>query len=67
MSIAKVTEISSSSTVSFEDAIQNGIVRAARTIRNIESAWVKEQNVKIDDDQVSEWRVHLLITFLLDE
>ena len=67
MSIAKVTEISSSSTVSFEDAIQNGIVRAARTIRNIKSAWVKEQEIKVDDDQVSEWRVHLLITFVLDE
>ncbi|MDT8319747.1 MAG: dodecin family protein [Xanthomonadales bacterium] len=67
MAIAKVTEISSSSSVSFEDAIQNGIVRAARTIRNIESAWVKEQNVEVDGDQVTEWRVHLLITFMLEE
>lgn len=67
MAIAKVTEISSSSSVSFEDAIQNGIVRAARTIRHIESAWIKEQNVVVDDDQVTEWRVHMLITFLLDE
>jgi len=66
MSIAKVTELTASSTKSFEDAIQQGIARAGKTVRNIQSAWVNEQNVVVKNDKVSEWRVNLRITFLLD-
>jgi flavin-binding protein dodecin len=67
MSIAKVTELTSSSTQSFEDSIRKGISRAAKTIRGMQSAWVNEQKVVIDDDQVAEWRVNLKVTFVLDD
>jgi flavin-binding protein dodecin len=66
MAIAKVTEITASSTKSFEDAIQQGIARAGKTIRNIQAAWVNEQSVVVASDKISEWRVNLKITFLLD-
>ncbi len=67
MSVAKVTEISASSTSSFEDAIRQGIARAANTIHGMQAAWVKEQSVVISGDSVTEWRVNLKITFVLDE
>ncbi|MBV8724549.1 MAG: dodecin domain-containing protein [Candidatus Eremiobacteraeota bacterium] len=67
MSIARVTEISSTSSSGFEDAIRQGIARAAKTLRGVTSAWVKDQNVMIDDGNIQEYRVNLLITFLLDE
>lgn len=67
MSIARVTEISSTSTKSFEDAIQNGIQRATETLRNVRSAWVKEQQIKIDNGSIVEYQVNLMITFVLDE
>lgn len=66
MSIAKVTEITASSSESFEDAIRQGIARAAETIHGMQSAWVQEQKVVIRDGAVSEWRVNLKITFVLD-
>ena len=67
MAIAKVTEISASSTKGFEDAIRAGVTRAARTVHNMRSAWVNEQSVVIRDDGITEWHVNLRITFLLDE
>lgn len=67
MSIARVTEISSTSTKSFEDAIQNGVKRATETLRNVRSAWVKEQQIKIDNGNIVEYQVNLMITFVLDE
>lgn len=67
MSVAKVTEITASSDQSFEDAIRRGIARASRTIHGIQSAWVQEQKVVVSDGAVSEWRVNLKITFLLDD
>lgn len=67
MSIAKVTEITAASPRGFEDAIQKGITRAAQTIRGMQSAWVNEQNVVIENDRVTEWRVNLKITFVLDD
>ena len=67
MSIAKVTEITAASQRGFEDAIQKGITRAAKTIRGMQSAWVNEQNVVIENDRVTEWRVNLKITFVLDD
>ncbi len=67
MSVARITEISSTSSKSFEDAIQSGIARATKTIRNVRSAWVKEQQIKIDKDRIVEYQVNLMITFVLDE
>lgn len=67
MSVARVTEISASSQHSFDDAVKQGIERAAKTLRGIQSAWVKEQSVKVDNDAVTEYRVNLLITFLLED
>jgi dodecin len=67
MSIARITEISSTSTKSFEDAIQTGVARACRTLRNVRSAWVKEQQIRIDNDTIVEYQVNLMITFVLDE
>ena len=67
MSVAKVTEISSTSTKSFEDAITSGLARAHKTIRNVKSAWIKEQQVRIDQGQIVEYQVNLLLTFVLDD
>jgi flavin-binding protein dodecin len=67
MSVAKVTEISSTSTKSFEDAINTGLARAHKTIRNIKSAWIKEQQVRLDKGQIVEYQVNLLLTFVLDD
>ena len=66
MSIAKVIEISSSSTKGFEDAISSGIARASETIHGIEGAWVKEQKVVITDNRVTDYRVSLAVTFTVD-
>jgi flavin-binding protein dodecin len=67
MSIARITEISSTSRTSFEDAIQSGVRRATATLRNVRSAWVKEQQIKIEDNSIVEYQVNLMITFVLDE
>ena len=67
MSVARVTEISSSSEKSFEDAFQKGIARASETLRNVRSAWIKEQQVDIDGGRVTRYRVNMLVTFVLDE
>ena len=67
MDVAKVSEITATSDTSFEDAIKRGISRASKTIRNIKSAWIKEQTVRIKDGKISEYQVNMLITFLLDD
>lgn len=67
MSVAKVSEISSTSTKSFEDAIQQGLARASTTLRNIRGAWIKEQHVRCDDGRVTEYQVNMMVTFVLDE
>jgi dodecin len=67
MSIARITEISSTSTKSFEDAIQSGVKRATETLRNVRSAWVKEQQIRIENNNIIEYQVNLMITFVLDE
>lgn len=67
MSIARITEISSTSTKSFEDAIQSAVTRATKTLRNVRGAWVKEQQIKIDDGKIVEYQVNLMITFVLEE
>jgi flavin-binding protein dodecin len=66
MSVAKVSEISSTSKVSFEDAIQEGLKRAQQTIRNIRSAWIKEQQVRLEKGVIVEYQVNMLVTFVLD-
>jgi dodecin len=66
-SVARVTEISARSETSFEDAVKTGIDRACQTLRNVESAWVKEQRVAIQDGQVTSYQVNLLVTFQLDD
>lgn len=66
MSVARVTEISSSSSESFEAAIREGISRANQTLRHIESAWVKDQNVLIEEGEIKAFKVNLLITFVLE-
>ena len=67
MSIAKVSEISATSTKSFEDAIQQGLSRASKTLRNVRGAWIKEQHVRITDGRVSEYQVNMMVTFVLDD
>lgn len=64
--VARVTEISARSTKGFEDAVKLGVERASQTLRNVTSAWVKEQQVRIDDGKVSEYQVNLLVTFVLE-
>ena len=67
MSIASVSEIKASSTKSFDDALKEGIKRASKTLRNIKSAWIEDQEVLIDEHgDITEYRVHLKITFVLD-
>ena len=67
MSIARITEISSTSTQGFEDAIKQGVTRASRTLRNVRSAWVKEQQVRIENGGIIEYQVNLMVTFVLDD
>jgi dodecin len=67
MSIAKVSEISATSTKSFEDAIQQGLMRADKTLRNIKSAWIKEQQVRVEGGKITEYQVNMMVTFVLDK
>jgi flavin-binding protein dodecin len=67
MSIGKVSEITATSKKSFEDAITSGIARANKTLRNIQSAWVKEQTIRVKNGKISEYQVNMLVTFVLDE
>jgi dodecin len=66
MSVAKVTELSATSNKSFEDAIQQGIERATKTLRNVKSAWIKDMRVSIENDKVAEYQVNMQVTFVLD-
>jgi dodecin len=67
MTVASVTEISAASPESFEAAIREGIERANKTLRNIQSAWVKDRNVLIEDGQIRAYKVNLLVTFVLED
>jgi flavin-binding protein dodecin len=67
MSVARNTEISSTSNQSFEDAIQQGLARATKTLRNVKGAWIKEQEVELEGDQISTYKVTMIITFVLDD
>ena len=67
MAIAKISEISATSTKSFEDAIQQGITRATKTLRNVKSVWIKEQQVRVENGRLSEYQVNMMVTFVLDD
>ena len=67
MAVARVTEISSTSSKSFDDAVQKGVARASKTLRNVRGAWVKEQRVDVKDGKISEYQVNLMVTFVLDD
>jgi dodecin len=67
MSVAKVIELSATSTTSFEDAIQQGIGRATKTLKNVQGAWIKEQQVNIKDGKVASYRVNMMVTFILGD
>ena len=66
MAVAKVIEINAASSESFEDAINAGITKASETVRNIHGAWVKEQQVTVEDGKIAEYRVDLKVSFVLD-
>ena len=67
MSVARVTELSAVSEQSFEDAVNQAIARATKTLRNVESAWVKDMNVLISDGNIVGYKVNLAITFVLED
>jgi flavin-binding protein dodecin len=67
MSVAKVSEISATSQKSFEDAIQQGLTRAGKTLRHIRSAWIKEQTVRCEGGRITEYQVNMMVTFVLDD
>jgi flavin-binding protein dodecin len=68
MTVARVTEITSSSTKSFEDAIREGVTRAGKTLRNVKGAWVSEQKVTCDDaGNIAEFRVTMKVTFVMED
>ena len=68
MSVASISEIKASSTVSFDDAVKQGVMRASKTIRHVKSAWIADQEVEIDENgNITEYRVHLKVTFILDD
>ena len=67
MSVAKVTEIIASSSKGFDDAITNGIKRANKTLKNIKGAWVKDQQLTVNDGKITEYRVVLKVTFVLKD
>ena len=67
MTVARTTEITASSSKSFEDAVKKGIKRYAETIDNVEGAWIKEQKVVVNDGEISEFRVTLKVSFVLKD
>jgi flavin-binding protein dodecin len=67
MSVARVTEITSSSKVSFQDAIEKGIERANKTLKNVKGAWVQEQKVEVADGRIVAYRVNMKVTFVLTD
>jgi len=67
MAVARITEISAGSKKSFQDAIEMGLVRAEKTLRNISGAWVQSQKVVVEKGKIVEYRVNLNVTFVLDK
>ena len=67
MSVARVTEISATSEQSFEDAIRQGLERATKTLHGVTSAWIKEQQVKLQDGKIAAYQVNMQVTFVLED
>lgn len=67
MTVARVTEITAASPTSFDDAIRTGIARAVMTLDNVRGAWIQDQEIVVEDDKVTEFRVHLKVTFVLTD
>jgi dodecin len=67
MSVARVTELSATSETGFEDAINEAVARATKTLRGVEGAWVKDMNVLIEDGNIKGYKVNLEVTFVLEE
>ena len=67
MSVARVTEITASSKKSFQDAIEKGIARASKTLKNVEGAWIQDQKILVEDGQIAAYRVNMKVTFILAE
>jgi len=67
MSVAKVSEISATSSKSFEDALHQGLARANKTLRNVKAAWVKEQQVHVSKGAITEYQVNMMVTFVIDD
>jgi flavin-binding protein dodecin len=67
MSVAKITEVSASSSTSFEDAVQKGVDRANKTLDRVQGAWINEMKVKVKDGKVTEYRVNMKVTFILKD
>jgi flavin-binding protein dodecin len=67
MSVARVTEITSSSKKSFQDAIEKGIDRATKTLKNVEGAWIQDQKIVIEDGKIASYRVNMKVTFILTD
>jgi flavin-binding protein dodecin len=67
MSVAKVTEIISSSTKGFDDAVTQGVKRANKTLKDIKGAWIENQTVKVEDGKIVEYRVNMRVTFILKD
>lgn len=67
MSVAKVTEITASSTVSFDDAVKIGIARADKTLKNVRGAWINEQTIEVKNGDITTYRVNMKVTFVLDD
>ena len=67
MSVARVTELSATSQTSFEDAINQAISRATSTLRGVEGAWIKDQNVLIEDGKITGYKVNVAVTFVLED
>ncbi|HET9536137.1 MAG: dodecin family protein [Mesorhizobium sp.] len=65
MSVARVTEITSSSTKSFQDAIEKGVERATQTLKNVEGAWIQDQKVVVQNGKITGYRVNMKVTFIL--
>jgi len=68
MSVSRISEIKATSTKSFDDAIKQGVARASKTLRNVKSAWVENQDVSVDENgEITEYRVQLKVTFILED
>lgn len=67
MSVARVTELSATSTESFDEAVKDGINRATQTLRGVEGAWVKDMNVLVKDGNITGYKVNIAVTFLLED